>query len=291
MNSEELELSLRTEFETYLKSVLAEIRQEANEFQSRIEADLDRQKAHFDEAFRGFAARFGSERTFDEAFKGSVAEHLSLARDEGAKLAATAMAEAEQLGQAASVAPPKYVAIRDAVSDINSKTSQSTILKALVQHAAEFAPRGAFFIIKNEHFVGWKVFGTDAETEDAIRDVHFPTSSETMLGSAAAAGTTAETVGTSNPGDAAFLVPLKFGSPTRAVALPLVARGRGVAVLYADCGPDGEDSRLNREALETLVRVAGLNVELLASTQAAKAENRPMAAADVEDADLGPRTE
>lgn len=291
MNSEELELSLRTEFESYLKSVLAEIRQEATEFQGRIQADLDKQKAQFDEAFGGFAARFDSERTFDEAFKGSVSEHLSLARDEGARLAANAMAEAEKLGApAVPVAAPKYDAIRDAVADITSKTSQSTILKALVQNAAEFAPRGAFFIIKNEHFVGWKVFGADNAAEDAIRDIHFPTSADTTLGSAVVHGTSVEVAGQSHAGDASFLVPLQFGQPDNGLAMPLVARGRGVAVLYADNG-SGEGSSVNREALETLVRVAGLTVELLASTQSAKAENRTVAPADFEDADLVHRSE
>jgi hypothetical protein len=52
-------------------------------------------------------------------------------------------------------------------------------------------------------------------------------------------------------------------------AIPLVARGRGVAVLYADYGSNGEE--VNFEALETLVRVAGLTVEVLAGAPAARA--------------------
>ncbi len=51
-------------------------------------------------------------------------------------------------------------------------------------------------------------------------------------------------------------------------AIPLVARGRGVAVLYADYGTEGES--VNVEALEILVRIAGLTVELLAASQGAK---------------------
>jgi len=51
-------------------------------------------------------------------------------------------------------------------------------------------------------------------------------------------------------------------------AIPLVARGRGVAVLYADYGAEGEG--VNVEALETLVRFAGLTVEVLASSLNAK---------------------
>ncbi|MEP6789567.1 MAG: hypothetical protein ABJB40_14100, partial [Acidobacteriota bacterium] len=80
--------------------------------------------------------------------------------------------------------------------------------------------------------------------------------------------------------DAEFTGPLQFGHPDKMYAIPLVARGRGVAVLYADHGNAGES--VNLEALETIVRVAGLTVELLAA-HSAKAENRA-AAADFEDA-------
>ncbi|MEQ1604022.1 MAG: hypothetical protein ABL999_04065 [Pyrinomonadaceae bacterium] len=291
MNSEELEQSLKTEFESYLKSVLAEMKQETTEFQSRIEAEFEKQKSQIDEAFKGFAARFDSDRTFDAAFIGSVGEHLRLARDEGARVAANAMVEAENLGQSPLAAVPvavpvevKYDAIRDAVDDISSKESQSAILKSLVHHAANFAPRGAFFIIKSDHFSGWKVFGADEAAENAIRDIHFPVSSDSILGAAVAAKSTVDNVDRSHPVDSAFLNPLQFGEPEKMLAIPLVARGRGVAVLYADHGTEsGEDSSVNREALETLVRVAGLTVELLASMQTAKAENRTVAAADFED--------
>ncbi|MFT3744125.1 MAG: hypothetical protein QM785_07510 [Pyrinomonadaceae bacterium] len=289
MNSEELEQSLKTEFESYLKSVLAEMKQETAEFQSRIEAEFEKQKSHIDEAFKGFASRFDSERTFDAAFVSSVGEHLRLARDEGARVAASAMVEAENLGQSplTAVAAPapvetKYDAIRDAVEDISSKDSQSSILKSLVHHAASFAPRGAFFIIKSEHFSGWKVFGADEAAENAIRDIHFPVSSDSILGSAVSARSLVDNSGGDRAVDSAFLNPLQFGEPETRIAIPLVARGRGVAVLYADHGTDA-DSAINREALETLVRVAGVTVELLASMQTAKAENRTVAAADFED--------
>lgn len=291
MNSEELEQSLKTEFESYLKAVLAEMKQETAEFQKNIEAEFEKQKTQIDEAFKSFSARFDSERAFDAPFSGTVAEHLRLARDEGARIAADAMVEAENLGQsplsAVPVAAPvevKYDAIRDAVQDISSKDSQSAILKSLVHHAANFAPRGAFFIIKSEHFSGWRVFGADETAENAIRDIHFPVSADTTLNAAVAAKSTVENSDNRHPGDAAFLNPLQFGEPERMYAIPLIARGRGVAVLYADHGAEnGADSSINREALETMVRVAGLTVELLASLQSAKAENRTVGSADFEE--------
>ncbi len=287
MNSEELEKSLVTEFENYLKTFLAEMKQETAEFQGRIEAEFEKQKAQMDEAFKGFAARFDSDpSSFDAAFTGSVAEHLRLARDEGARVAANAMVEAENLGQSPLAAVPlmaaKYDTIRDAVEDISSKDSQSAILKALVHHAAGFAPRGSFFIIKADHFAGWKVFGADDAAETAVRDIHFAVSTNTILGASVAGKAPVEGSVGQYAEDARFLDPLRFGEPGRMYAIPLVARGRAVAVLYADHGDDA-NSNVNREALETLVRVAGLTVELLASMQTAKSENRTVAPADFED--------
>jgi hypothetical protein len=287
VNSEELEQSLRTEFESYLKDVLADMRQEATEFQSRIQAEFDKRKSQFDDEFRSFAARLNSTHEFNDAFGSSVAEHLRLARDEGARITATAMAEAEKLDAETAAAAPAPVAsydlIRDAVNDISSKDSQSSILKALVQNAGSFAPRGAFFIIKNEHFVGWKVFGEDVEAaETAIREIHFRVSEDSSLAAAVQSMNTVQSSAGSHPGDDLILDPLEFGQPVRMYAIPLVARGRTVAVLYADHGASGGD--VNREALETLVRVAGLTVELLAASQTAQAENRTTGSADFEDA-------
>lgn len=286
MNSEELELSLRTEFESYLNSFLAEMRREAAEFQSRIEAQFDNQKAQFDEAFQEFGGRFDSGREFDAAFRGSVAEHLRMARDEGAKLTANAIAEAEKMAEAAAPVPIDFSGIAAAVNDISSKDSQSAILKTLVQHAEQYAPRGAFFIIKNEHFAGWKVFGVESDTaENAVREIHFPTSSDSVLGSAVQSLSTVESASGSHSDDASFLEPLEFGQPRRMCAIPLIARGRGVAVLYVDNGDT--DSNINLEALETLVRVAGLTVELHASVPPAKIEEQPVEQTNLEETGYG----
>jgi hypothetical protein len=173
VNSEELELSLRTEFENYLKSFRAEMRDQAAELHSKIEAEMAKHKSLLDEAFQAYAARFDTEHAFDEGFKGSVVEHLRQARDEGAALTASAMDEAQQMEKAA-VVPADFSAIRDAVNDISQHRSQAAILKSLVEHAANFAPRGAFFIIKNEQLGGWQGFGADSSADAAIRDIQFP---------------------------------------------------------------------------------------------------------------------
>ncbi len=287
MNSEELEQSLRSEFENHLRSVLAAFRQETADFQGRIEAEFEKQKSQMNEEFRVFTSRFDSEVSFDPAFLGSVAEHLRLARDEGARVAASAMVEAENLGQSPlsavetmPAAAAKHDAIRDAVDDISSKDSQSSILKSLVQHAENFAPRGAFFIIKSDHFAGWKVFGGDEAAERSVRDIHFPVATDSMLSSAIADRRSSDAAQSE---DERFLSPLSFGDSPERIAVPLIARGRGVAVLYAE-GSGDSDGKLDRDALETLVRVAGLTVELLAANQAAKPEHLAAQAADLDTA-------
>ena len=52
MNSEELELSLRTEFENYLKNALADMKQEVSDFQEKFQTELEDHKSRLDESFK-----------------------------------------------------------------------------------------------------------------------------------------------------------------------------------------------------------------------------------------------
>jgi hypothetical protein len=63
------------------------------------------------------------------------------------------------------------------------------------------------------------------------------------------------------PGDKSFLERIGYGS-LRMVAIPLIVRGRGVAVLYAE---KGAREKIYVEALESLVQVTSMTVEILAS--------------------------
>jgi hypothetical protein len=285
VNSEELELSLRTEFESYLKTVLAETRQEMSQLQERVEAEIEKHKEQLDRIFQDAFSRVNTERETDAGFRESVVEHLRLARDEGARITATAIAEAEEMEkQAAADAPPKagFAELREAINEISSKTSQSEILKSLVNHAAGFAPRGAFFVVKNEHFVGWRKFGAErGENEDAVREVYLPVSADSILSEATRSLATVESSAETFSADAGILDKLEFGSPEKMYAIPLVARGRGVAVLYADYGNEG--AHLDTDALETLVKVAGLTVELLASAKPAPRKKSSVAAPIIEE--------
>ncbi|MEP7036815.1 MAG: hypothetical protein ABI891_00590, partial [Acidobacteriota bacterium] len=268
MNSEELEQSLRTEFEIYLKDVFAGMRQEMSQLQEKIEAEFEKHKSQLDEVFQEFSTRIETDKGIDDIFSETVVEHLRLARDEGARITATAIAEAEDMEKES--APKVGVSeLNDAIGDIAEQTSQAAILKTLVNHAAHFTPRGAFFIIKNDHFVGWRVFGKESSTdEQTVREIFFPTSTSTILGEAVRSLSAVESSYGTYAGDSIYLNKLDFGQPDKMFAIPLVVRGRGVAVLYADYGTTGES--VNLEVLEILVRIAGMTVELLAASQGAK---------------------
>lgn len=267
MNSEELEQSLRAEFEDYLKNVFSEIKQEISGFQQKLDSEFKEHRARVDAALEDLSQKALSDRSLEESFTESVTEHLRLAKDEGARITAMAIAEAEELHGSASAAEEfqaGFQNLRDAIADISVKDSQAEILKALVHHAAEHTPRGAFFIVKNEHLVGWRVFGReDHEGPDVVRELFFPLAAKTALGEAVETLATVSGFGDGYEDREIYLEKLGFGSSSRMVAIPLVARGRGVAVLYADAGENG--GQVNSEALESLVRVSGLTVELLAS--------------------------
>lgn len=287
MNSEELEQSLRTEFESYLKDVLADMRREITDFQEKVQTEIEKHKAQLDSVFQDFSSRLDTDKELDKSFTESVVEHLRLAKDEGARITAEAIAEAEEMAKESAPPPPQvsFSELRNAVSEISNQTSQAEILTALVDQAAHFTPRGAFFIVKNNYFVGWRVFGEEASGDDTvIREIFTPVDSDTILGESVRSLSTVESAYGTFDDDAGYLGTLDFGQPDRMYAIPLVARGRGVAVLYADYGQEG--TSVNIEALEMLVRVAGLTVELLASVPVAKPVKE---AADVQTAPETPQ--
>lgn len=269
MNSEELELSLRTEFENYLNGVLTEMRDELSQLQEKVAAEIEKHKEQLEVVIQSAVNRLPEQKELDAGFRDSVLEHLRLARDEGASITATAIAEAEEMERQNTVKKPGFAELREAINEISGKTTQSEILKSLVNHAEKFAPRGAFFIVKNEHFIGWRTFGAErGETDETVRDIILPLSSDSILSEATRSLTTVESTAGTFSEDASFLEKIEYGAPEKMYAIPLVVRGRGVAVLYADQGTQGAET-LDTDALETMVHVAGLTVELLASAKTA----------------------
>ncbi len=256
MVSGKLEDSLRHEIESFIEGRLSGVKQEIAALQSQLNESLsrllDRQ----------------SEVQLDGGVAASIHEHLRAAHNEGVDLAATESSRAK--------ASTDMAIVKAAIDEIEEQSSQADILKILVNRAASFAPRIAFFVIKGDESIGWRARGFEGTVGDqVIHQISFPVSADTVVGSVARTNETWSGGPGSHSEDHVILNRLGDEPPARVVAVPLVVRKRSVAVLYADSASLDSES-INLEALETLVRVAGMAVELLAvRTAPAKPEAAP----------------
>jgi hypothetical protein len=185
----------------------------------------------------------------------AVAEHLRNARNLGIEAAA---AESSRARASSDIA-----LIKAAVDELDAQRTQAEVLNALVNRAAAFAPRVAFFVVKGERATGWRARGLEGTVgDDSVRELSLAVESDTLLGEVVRARST----WAGEPGSHAedHTIYQHFGGepPQRIVAVPLIAREKAVAVLYADSAGQDADA-VNLEAIETLVRVAGMAVELL----------------------------
>ena len=258
MASEDLEKSLRAEVDNYLSGRLNSLQEEV----ARLHAQVN-------EAFTRLAERTQEGGGGDASLAVAVADHLRAAHSRG-----TAAAAAESARERAS---SDVAILKAAVDDIDNQRTQADILNALVNRAASFAPRIAFFVIKNDRATGWRARGLEGTIgDDAVREISLPVAADTLLGSAVRTRSVWSGVPGTHADDHLLLDKLSAEQPQRIVAAPLIARGKAVAVLYADSA--GLDpNAVNLEALETLVRVAGMAVELLAVSRPAAADGRSVA--------------
>jgi len=257
----QLENSLRHEIETYIESRLGSIKQDITALQSLL-----------NESLTGLFER-QSDVPMEGSLSTAIAEHLRAAHERGIELAASESSRAK--------ASSDMAIVKAGITEINEQGSQADILKALISRAASFAPRVAFFVIKGDQASGWRGRGFEGTVgDDAIQDISVSLSSDTVLGSAAKSLTTWSGGPGSHKEDHMVLNRLGEEPAQRIVAIPLSVRGRAVAVLYADsAGLDSES--INLEALETLVKVTGMSVELLsARSSAPKRASEPAPAAE-----------
>ena len=255
MVSGQLEDSLRHELESYIEGRIGGIKQEIAALQSQLNESLSR-----------LLDRQGDVQ-LDGAIASSILEHLRAAHEEGIDLAASESSRAK--------ASSEMAIIKAAISEIDEQDSQAGILKILVNRAASFAPRVAFFVSKGEQSIGWRARGFQGTVGDqAIHQMSFPIAADTSVGHAARSRTSWSGSSTSHPENHLILNRLGDEPPSRIVAVPLVVRNRAVAVLYADSASLDSDA-INLEALETLVRVAGMAVELLVARAAPAAQPAP----------------
>jgi hypothetical protein len=251
--SEELEKSLRAEVESYINSRLDGLQEEVARLQSQV-----------NEAFTRLLERTTGETQSDTSVAVSISEHMRAAHQRGIEEAAAESARTKMSSDMAI--------LKTAIDELDNQRSQADILNTLVNSAASFAPRVVFFVVRNEQAIGWRARGLEGTVGDnAVREIALPLSSDTPLSDVVHSRATWSGTPGANAEDHLLLGKLGTEPPQRMVAVPLIVRTKAVAVLYADSAALDSDA-INLEALEMLVRVAGMAVELLSVTRPAPAE-------------------
>jgi hypothetical protein len=253
--SGDLENSLRAEVNQYINSRLSGLQEEITRLQSQV-----------NEAFARLLDNSRGEGQTNAEVTASISEVIRAAHERGIEEAA---AESSRTKASSDMA-----ILKSAIDDVSEQHSQADILNTLVNRAASFAPRVAFFVIKKDQAIGWRARGLEGTVgDDAVREIMLPLSADTPLSDVIKSRATWSGQPGGNAEDYLLLNKLGSEPPQRMIAIPLVARGKAAAVLYADSAKLDADA-INLEALETLMRVAGMAVELttLPRAQAARTE-------------------
>ncbi len=152
--------------------------------------------------------------------------------------------------------------LNSAVSSVQDGTSQTDILRALLDGAVRFCGRAALFVVRGSSASGWKARGFD--NDDGVKDVKVDTGS----GLAARAVSDRMPVAAAAAEFSSSFVD-EVGNPVdgNAVVLPLVVKDKVAALLYADAGTTS-DGTIDPSALHVLTRSAGQWLELIALRKA-----------------------
>ena len=244
--SEELENSLQQAIESYLGERLR-----------AIDEQLSRLQTQFSEALTHLRESSVNESLDGTSLSASIFAHLQTAR--GQKLSGAAPERTETSAEVAT--------IKRAIEEIEKQQSQADVLKSLLTSAAQFAERAALFVIKNEQAISWRVCeASDPTNLEMIGGVSLPLTADTFLTRAARSRSAWAGAPGSNSEDR-LLIDQLGGGPQTVAAVPLVARGKVVALLYADSmSPDPH--AVNVEALDVLARVASMAVTLVSVPRA-----------------------
>jgi hypothetical protein len=247
--SEELESSLQQAVESYLSERL-----------HAIDEQLSRMQAEFNEAFARLRESSASETLEGTPVSGAITAHLQAARQQKLSGAASPRRGAD---------PADVAMLKRAVAEIEQQQSQANVLSSLLTSTVHFAERVALFVMKNDQAIGWRVCeAIDPGTLEAIPSLALSMAADTVVSHAARSRSVE--VGTPKSNSDDYLVTDKLGGqPQQVAAVPLVVRGKVVAVLYAD-STSPEPGAVNLDALETLVRVAGMAVDLVSGARAAQ---------------------
>jgi hypothetical protein len=247
--TEELESGLKEAIENYL-----------NERLRGIDDQLIRLQHEFTEAFSRLRENAAA-APMDASISSAISAHLQAAR--------------EQRPQAPAPSAD-YSVVNKAIEEIQSQQSQSDILAGLLRTAANFADRVALFVVRGDQAIGWRICeGRDRSNLEPMSGVTLALNGNTVVSQAARSGSAGTASGAS--AEDVRLIEKLGGEPQQLAALPLMVRKRAVAVLYADSAWPHRDA-IQLDALETLTRVAGMAVELMAPARAAQTQTSTVAA-------------
>lgn len=245
--SEELENSLQQAIESYLGKRLAAIDEQLNRLQS-----------DFNEALSRVRESSAGESLEASPLSAAIFAHLQTAR---AQKLSGSTPDRDQ-------ASTEISTIKRAVEEIERQQTHTDILGTLLTSAVQFAERGALFVIRGGQAIGWRECeANDPSNVELIGGVSLPLSADTLLGRAAHSQSAWSGAPGANPEDN-LLIDQLGGNPGTVAAVPLVARGKVVAILYADSN-SGEKDAVNVDALELLTRVAAMAVNLAAAPRPA----------------------
>ncbi len=241
--SEELENSLQQAIESYFGERLRV-----------IDEQVSRLQTEFSEALARLRESSAPESLDMAPVTDAIAAHLQTAREQKLSGATAWLADLTN--------------IRQAAAEIEKQQSQANVLSSLLKGAIQFAERAVLFVIKNEQAIGWRACeASDTANLESIR-VTLPLTAETLVTRAVRSRST-ETAEVGSNSEDRLLTDQLGGEPQTAAAVPLVVRGKVVAVLYAD-SPSPDQNAINVVALDLLTRIAGMAVNVLSASRGAQ---------------------
>ncbi|HWR16755.1 MAG TPA: hypothetical protein VN577_18155 [Terriglobales bacterium] len=182
----------------------------------------------------------------------------------------------------ASAVTGESSALNAALAAIQAGATQVQILDALVDGASKFATRTALFVVRGANAVGWRARGF--ADDEAVRSSPL----ELTVGLPARA-IQQHLLVTGPASEFTMDFEERFGAPVETcMVLPLTVREKVVAIVYADGGTS--DHRMDRAAIEAMVRVAGLWLEVFATRKVTGAPLSESTAAMAAAAGVSPST-
>lgn len=251
--------------------LLDHIRQWFSDSNAKAEQEFEKRLAEAKELWES-ESRQTNEEEFQKRLEQACADAAAVARREAEaqmeelreqlEASRKALTLAVSSSQAAA-SSSGYQKLKSAIENIDAQRTQSDALAALVRHASQFAPRVVFFVVKGGDAVGWKAAGFDnGLNDDSVRSLNVPTQQQSLLREALTTFSPSTAGSGSTEEISSILGAYGSPSPDSAMAIPLVVRGKAAAVLYADSGTQTESS-INAAALESLMQVASMGIELL----------------------------